>query len=161
MNILIREILPGDNAKLASIIRNVLEEFEANHPGTVYYDESTDHLFELFQKEKTVYYVALVDNEIVGGCGIYTTEGLPENYCELVKMYLLPPARNLGIGRMLINKCFDFADEHHFTHIYLESMPELTQAILAYKKYGFKIIQQRLGNACHYGCQIKMLKQLS
>lgn len=161
MNIEIREITPSDNARLASIIRNVLEEFKANHEGTVYYDESTDHLFELFQKEKTIYYIAVLDDEIVGGCGIYTTDGLPENYCELVKMYLLPQARSLGIGRMLMNKCFDFAKANHFTHIYIESMPELTNAIIMYKKYGFKIIQQRLGNACHYGCQIKMLKQIA
>jgi len=160
MNITIREIQKDDNAKLASIIRNVLKEFKANHPGTVYYDESTDNLFQLFQKPDTIYYVAMIDDEIVGGCGIYTTEGLPENYCELVKMYLLPQARNYGIGRTLINKCFDFAKAHNFTHIYLESMPELTKAIIMYKKYGFKLIQQRLGNACHFGCSIKMLKQI-
>ena len=90
MNITIREIQKDDNAKLASIIRQVLEEFDANKPGTVYFDETTDNLFQLFQKPDTIYYVAIIDKEIVGGCGIYTTEGLPEKYCELVKLYLLP-----------------------------------------------------------------------
>lgn len=161
MNLTIREIQKEDNARLAFIIRNVLVEFKANHPGTVYYDESTDNLFQLFQKTDTIYYVAILDDEIVGGCGIYTTEGLPENYCELVKMYLLPQARGLGIGKTLINKCFEFAKQKDFTHIYLESMPELTNAIIVYKKFGFEFIQQRLGNACHFGCQIKMLKQIA
>jgi putative acetyltransferase len=160
MNIQIRAIQSGDNAKLASIIRQVLEEFEANKPGTVYYDETTDNLFQLFQKPDTIYYVALLDGEIVGGCGIYTTEGLPENYCELVKLYLLPHARNFGIGKTLIKRCLDFAKQKHFTHIYLESMPELTTAITMYKKLGFKIIDKRLGDACHFGCPIKMLKQI-
>ena len=59
-----------------------------------------------------------------------------------------------------MNKCFDFASQKEFTHIYLESMPELTTAIIMYKKLGFKIIQKRLGNACHFGCPIKMLKQI-
>jgi putative acetyltransferase len=160
MNFTIREIQKEDNPKLAFIIRNVLEEFKANHPGTVYYDETTDNLFQLFQKPDTIYYVALMDDEIVGGCGIYTTDGLPNNYCELVKLYLLPHARSYGIGKILMNKCFEFAKHKNFTHIYLESMPELTTALIMYKKLGFKIIQQRLGNACHFGCQIKMLKEV-
>ena len=38
-------------------------------------------------------------DEIVGGCGIYTTEGLPENYCELVKLYLLPMPANMELEK--------------------------------------------------------------
>ncbi len=161
MNIFIREIQKEDNVKLALIIRQVLEEFNANKPGTVYYDETTDNLFQLFKKPYTIYYVATIDNEIIGGCGIYTTDGLPDNYCELVKLYLLPHARKHGIGKMLMNKCFDFAKEKGFTNMYLESMPELTAALIMYKKLGFVIIQKRLGNACHFGCPIKMLKPLN
>jgi len=161
MNLTIREIQMVDNEKLASIIRRVLEEFDANKPGTVYYDETTDNLFQVFQKPNTIYYVALMNDEVVGGCGIYTTEGLPEKYCELVKLYLLPQARNYGIGKTLMNKCFDFAKQKGYTHIYLESMPELTTALMMYKKLGFKMIQQRLGNACHFGCPIKMLKPVN
>jgi putative acetyltransferase len=44
-NINIRPIEPGDNAQLAKVVRNTLAEFAefgANHPGTVYYDPTTD-----------------------------------------------------------------------------------------------------------------------
>ena len=44
----IRKIEPTDNNALAKIIRDALTEFKANKPGTVYFDDSTDHLFELF-----------------------------------------------------------------------------------------------------------------
>ena len=84
----------------------------------------------------------------------------PKNYCELVKLYLLPKARNYGIGKELMLKCFQFAQQNNYTKIYLETMPELTKALIMYEKLGFKIIQQRLGNACHFGCPIKMLKDL-
>jgi len=47
-----------DNAKIATIIRRSLEEFNAVKPGTVYFDETTDHLYELFQKERSCYFVA-------------------------------------------------------------------------------------------------------
>ena len=45
--ITLRIIEQEDNADLAKIIRDTLAEFGANHPGTVYYDSATDHLFEL------------------------------------------------------------------------------------------------------------------
>ena len=44
----IRTIQPADNPALAIIIRNALAEFGANKPGTVYYDATTDALYELF-----------------------------------------------------------------------------------------------------------------
>lgn len=138
----------------------MLEEFNANKPGTVYYDETTDNLFQLFQQQGSIYYVAILNGDIVGGCGIYPTDELPKNYCELVKLYLLPEARNYGIGKVLMNKCFDFAKTNGYTNIYLESMPELTKAIIVYKNAGFKITTKRLGNSCHHACPIKMLKEI-
>ena len=95
----------GDNKNLAAIVRNILAEFGANHAGTVYYDPTTDNLSELFQKEKSIYYVALVNEVIVGGAGIFPSAGLPEKTCELVKMYLSKNARGQGLGKLLIEKC--------------------------------------------------------
>ena len=55
----IRTIEKKDNTAIASLIRTTLKEFGANHPGTVYYDEATDHLYELFENaRRSVYYVA-------------------------------------------------------------------------------------------------------
>jgi putative acetyltransferase len=160
MNIQIRKVQQDDNAKLASIIRQVLEEFKANKQGTVYYDKTTDNLFELFQKQGSIYFTAIINDEIVGGCGIYPTENLPQGYCELVKFYLLPEARNYGIGKMLMEKCFDFAKVNSYKKVYLESMPELNKAVTLYKKYGFNPIEERLGDPSHFGCSVLMVKEL-
>lgn len=62
----IRPIRPGDNPELALIIRTALTEFGANKPGTVYYDESTDHLFELFQTPGSCYFVAEEGKQLLG-----------------------------------------------------------------------------------------------
>ena len=56
--ITIRPIQAGDNPKLALIIRNTLAEFGAANPGTVFFDPTTDALFELFQAGKSAYFVA-------------------------------------------------------------------------------------------------------
>src|SRR5919112_6758038 len=103
-NIFIRKIELKDNKELASIVRTSLAEFGANKPGTVYYDDTTDHLYELFQEPGSIYFVAEQDGKILGGAGIYPSEGLPEGTCELVKMYLNKEARGKGLGRTLIDK---------------------------------------------------------
>lgn len=156
----IRPIVQADNAALAKIIRHTLTEFGANKPGTVYYDSATDHLFELFQKPLSIYFVAEMDGELMGGGGIYPTEGLPDNTCELVKMYLLPVARGKGIGKMIIDNCLQKAKECGFEQVYLETMPELEQAMKVYEKFGFKYLNGPMGNSGHFGCSKWMLKNL-
>jgi putative acetyltransferase len=69
-DISIRLIEQADNTALAMIIRNALTEFNANKPGTVYFDDSTDHLYELFQQQQGVYHVAVFNELVVGGAGI-------------------------------------------------------------------------------------------
>lgn len=159
-NIRIRNISPGDNAMLSKIVKATLAEFGANHPGTVYYDPTTDNLFELFQKERAAYNVAEVNGKIVGGGGIYPTDGLPGDTCELVKMYLLPEARGLGLGKLLIEKCIEEAKENGFKNIYLETMPELKQALNVYAKFGFEYLKGPMGNSGHTGCSLWMLKKI-
>jgi putative acetyltransferase len=160
MNITIRPIRPTDNPELAVIVRNTLTEFGANVPGTVYFDPTTDALFELFQTQKSAYFVAEAEGKILGGGGIYPTEGLPENTCELVKMYLLPEARGIGLGRTLIERCLETAVEQGFQQVYLETLPELNLAVKVYEKFGFEYLSAPLGNTKHFGCGLWMLKKL-
>ena len=156
----IRTIRPSDNSSLAQIIRTTLTEFGANHPGTVYFDAATDSLSELFMKEKSTYFVAVLNGEIVGGGGIFPTEGLPGDTCELVKMYLLPEARGKGLGRSIIEKCLQYAQDFGFRNVYIESMPELKLALTIYEKFGFEYLSAPLGHSGHFGCDLWMLKKL-
>lgn len=159
-NIIIRPIQPADNPDLALIVRNTLSEFGAANPGTVYFDPTTDALFELFQAQRAAYFVAEADGKILGGGGIYPTEGLPEDTCELVKMYLLPEARGIGLGRALIEKCLEVAKENGFQQVYLETLDELHLALKIYAKFGFQYLNAPMGNSKHFGCGLWMLKKL-
>ncbi len=156
----IRTILPSDNQPLAKIVRATLTEFGANHPGTVFYDSTTDALSDLFKKERSVYFVAEMDKKIVGGGGIFPTDGLPEKTCELVKMYLLPEARGKGLGRLIIEKCLQTAKEYGFEQVYIESMPELKVALQIYEKFGFEYLSAPLGSSGHFGCELWMIRKL-
>ena len=158
--VIIRDLQKEDNPALAKVVKDTLAEFGANHPNTVYYDPTTDTLFEVFQTPRSKYFLAELNNKIVGGGGIYPTDGLPPDTCELVKMYLLPEARGKGLGRTLIEKCIEAAAENGFKKIYLETMPELKQALSVYEKFGFEYLKGPMGNSGHTGCSLWMLKQL-
>ncbi len=160
--ITIRKIEPSDNQTIATIIRAALKEFGADKAGTVYYDESTDHLFELFEQEKmSFYYVVVHHDQILGGAGIFPTEGLPKGICELVKMYLSKNVRGLGLGKMMIEKCMETAVELGYTKMYLETLPELKNAVHLYEKVGFERLKNPLGNSGHTGCDIWMLRDIA
>jgi putative acetyltransferase len=146
-----------DDSELANIIRATLTEFGLNKPGTVYYDKETDHLSEVFKTQGSVYYVARNGKKILGGAGIYPSNGLPEQTCELVKMYLVPEARNMGLGSLLIQKAIQFAKKAGYSQIYLESMPELNKALSTYARFGFQRLDKPLGNTGHFGCDVWML----
>jgi putative acetyltransferase len=156
----IKPIQPNDNKALAVIIRNALTEFNAAKEGTVYFDETTDRLSTVFEKEGSCYFCLWVNDQLMGGAGIYPTEGLSAETCELVKLYLAPAARGKGFGRMLMDKCEVAALNMNYRFVYLETLPELTIAVPLYEKMGYEYLNQPLGNSGHSGCDIWMLKKL-
>jgi len=161
INAITYRIIEGkDNKELADLIRTVFREFRIDRPGTVYFDPTTDNLFELFKTPGSVYWIAEENGTMAGGCGIYPTPGLPEGCAELVKFYLLSQWRAKGIGRRLMEKCFESARELGYKQLYLESLPELSRAVSMYLKSGFRHIPNALGNSGHFGCNIWMMKDL-
>ncbi|GGE98419.1 putative acetyltransferase [Chishuiella changwenlii] len=157
---IIRRIRLEDNAAMANILRTSLEEFNLNIPGTAYFDESTDRLFQSFQIDNSAYFVAEENGEIIGGAGIYPTKGLPNDTVELVKMYMSSASRGKGIGKMLMLECIAFAKQSGYNNIYLETLPELSAAVSAYEKLGFISLNERLGDTGHFSCTIWMNLEL-
>lgn len=160
MSITFRTIQLKDNEQLAKIIRTSLEEFDVPKIGTVYSDPTTDDLHALFQTAGSIYFVAEEEGELLGGSGVYPTEGLPEGCAELVKLYLSGNTRGKGIGKQLLEKCYESAKAMGYTQLYLESFPQLAKAVTMYEKAGFKVLDAALGNSGHHACNIWMLKPL-
>ena len=159
-NIIIRKINKEDDPFIAKIIKTALEEFDAAIEGTAYTDKETNAMFSAYTDDKSIYYVALLNDEIVAGCGINPLKEGENNICELQKMYMSPKARGKKIGKELILKCLDFAKKSGYDQCYLETFPNMVVAIELYKKNGFKILDHSLGNTCHYSCNVWMLKEL-
>lgn len=158
--VIIRKIKPSDNADLAKMIRDVFIEFDAPKQGTVYSDPTTDNLYELFKKEKSVLWVAETENKALGCCGIYPTDGLEEKQVELVKYYVSSKIRGKGIGKKLIEECIRSARDFNYNLMYIETVDHFSKALGIYEKLGFSIIDKPLGNSGHNGCDIWLSKKL-
>jgi putative acetyltransferase len=152
----IRKIKPGDNAIIASIIRKAMMEFGADPQTTVLGDPSLDSMYENYQAERAVYYIASLGGQVVGGCGIRQLAGMEENICELQRMFLLAEARGRKIGKQLLELCIDKAIEFGYDKIYLETLNQMTAARALYRQYGFREIDHPLGATGHGGCDIWM-----
>lgn len=159
-HITIRNVTKTDNSTLAAIIRAVFIEHDAPQIGTVYSDPTTDALFDLFQVPKADLWVAELNGEIVGCCGIYPTDNLPKGCVELVKFYLAKAARGKGIGKLLMKKSIETSKSYGYTQMYIESLPHYDKAVNMYKKLGFQNLAAPLGNSGHTTCNIWMSKQL-
>lgn len=157
---MIREIQTRDNKAIAQVIRKALEEYGQAKEGTVYTDPTTDDLFALFRTEGSVYFILELEGEVVGGCGIYPTKGLPSGYAELVKLYLDSNLRGKGYGKELMQKSMEAAQKMGYTHLYLESIPALNEAVHLYEKVGFKKLNAPLGDSGHFSCDLWMEKEL-
>ena len=156
----LRLIREEDNLKLAQIIRAIFIEFDAQKEGTVYSDPTTDNLYNLFQRDRSVLWVAEWNGEVQGCCGIYPTQGLQEDCAELVKFYLHANARGQGIGQALLDKCLESAMQMMYSKIYIESLPEFDKAVSIYRKAGFETLEKPLTQFGHPGCNLWFLKDL-
>ena len=156
----IRRIKKSDNAFISKVIKSTLEEYGVAIEGTAYMDPETDAMFGAYRDPGSVYFVALINNKVVGGAGIKQLKDGDPEICELQKMYILPEARNKKIGKSLILKCLDFAAAQGYRHCYLETFPKMESAIRLYRINGFEKLDHALGNTCHYSCNVWMLKKL-
>ena len=156
----IRHIEEKDQLQLTNIIRSVFEEYGAPLVNTVYDDPRTEHVFDALAGKNAEYWVVVDNGVVLGGCGYYPTEGLPEGYAELVKFYMSPAARGFGYGSKLFRQAIEGASKAGYRHMYIESFPQFSDAVSMYERHGFQYIPHRLGDSGHTATTIFMVKDL-
>ena len=156
----IRHIEEKDQQQLAHVIRSVFEEYGAPLVNTVYDDPRTEHIFDAMAGKNAGYWIVADDGVVLGGCGYYPTEGLPDGYAELVKFYLSPLVRGQGNGSVLFSQAIEEARRAGYSHLYIESFPQFSDAVAMYERHGFRHIPQRLGDSGHTATTIFMVKEL-
>ncbi|MEM6769293.1 MAG: GNAT family N-acetyltransferase [Bacteroidota bacterium] len=166
---LLRPILPTDNAAMANVIRTVMPEFQCVGEGFSINDPEVDDMAGAYAGPRSAFFVvegAVAGAKegsramLLGGGGYAPLAGGDGSICELRKMYLLREGRGRGAGRLLMDACLAGARAAGYRHMYLETVTAMTDAAAVYHKYGFEYLNQPLGDTGHSGCDRYMLLAL-
>jgi putative acetyltransferase len=128
----IRPVRPEDVPEVVSLVADVLREFGLEF-GT---GSPTDaELHELPASYASgAFWVARDGERLLGTCGMFP---VAPNVYELRKMYLRPASRGRGVCKRLFDAAVAWARERGATHIVLDTLHEMTQAIAFYEAHGF------------------------
>lgn len=156
----IHPITPSDNAAVASLIRQCLEDEGLALPGTAYADPQLDDLASYYADLPRSAYFVIVEDERVVACGGfgYTTETV----CELQKLYVAKHVRGKGYASQLLTHIEATAAQAGYHSIYLESLTRLKAALKLYEKMGYdRLVQPLTDQTGHYLMDVWMVKALS
>lgn len=160
MKLTITPIQPEFDESICRIIKGVGEEFGAIGEGFGPSDSEVQHMSQHYIEENTsLYLVALLDDEVVGGCGIAPFLG-SDVTCELKKLFLLPKSRGQGLGKHLSRACLEFAKNRGFQQCYLDTLSNMSSAVRLYEALGFEHLTEPMAGTEHNGCDVWMLKSL-
>jgi putative acetyltransferase len=112
--------------------------------------EPTDYaILEVYRRERSSYFVAVIDGHIAGGGGIAPLGGANPQTCELQRMYLRPENRHLRVGHALFAACIEQSRRYRFEYCYAETISEMATAITFYERHGFRRLAAPVGDTGH------------
>jgi putative acetyltransferase len=130
----LREATTDDGAAIRAVVVAVMAEYglscdlEAN-------DADIQNVVASYRERGGSFRVVTsIEGDIVGCGGLYPVD---ERQAEIRRMYLLPEARGLGVGRRLLEELISLAKERRFERVVLETASVLKEAISLYRKRGF------------------------
>ncbi|ENM5852945.1 GNAT family N-acetyltransferase [Vibrio mimicus] len=161
MTLEIVPIQPEFDAAICQIIQTVGAEFGAIGEGFGPSDAEVLAMSQHYrEQDRSAYFVAILDGEVVGGGGI-APFAHHADLCELKKLFLLPASRGYGVGKALSERCLTFAKQQGYSGCYLDTLTNMTQAIKLYQQLGFEHLPHPMPGTEHNGCDVWMLKSLA
>ena len=91
------------------------------------------------------WWVAKLGQTVVG----FAHAILDDTGCKLDKLYVHPDKQRQGIGGILLHAVQDWARQQQARRLWLQVNRRNTQAIAAYLKYGFRIVEARVFDIGH------------
>ncbi len=145
----IRLIEPADVPALLGIIGDSRAEYGLEGRGAQLIEPADRELYANYQRQRSLYFVAVAAGEVVGGAGVAPLAGADPLTCELQRMYVRPDARGHGIGGALLERCLRAARQFLYVRCYLETVTEMDAALEFYRRHGFRDLQAPLGSTGH------------
>jgi len=145
----IRPLEPADVPALLQIIAESRGEYGIADRGVELLEPSDRELYANYQRQRTLYFVALLGGEVVGGAGVAPLAGADTLTCELQRMYLRKDVRGHGIGDALLTRCLAAAKQFLYVRCYLETVTEMQAAAEFYGRHGFRDLEAPIGRTGH------------
>ena len=145
----IRPLEPADVPALLTIIADSRGEYGIAERGVELLEPQDLALYANYQRQRSLYFVALLDGEVIGGAGVAPLAGADPLTCELQRMYLRPDARGRRIGDALLERCLAAAKQFLYVRCYLETVTQMRAALEFYGRHGFHSLQAPVGRAGH------------
>ncbi len=133
----IRSASNRDGERIAELVFGVLAEYGLSpDPETTDADLKD---IEASYLQRGGFFEVMEDEEknLIGSFGIYPID---KETCELRKMYFIPRARGLGLGKYVLQRAIERARKLGFKRIVLETSSKLIAANHLYTQFGFKAI---------------------
>ena len=99
-----------------------------------------ERIREQLDDPRQAWWVAKQDHALTG----FAHAILDESGCKLDKLYVHPAQQRRGIGALLLRAVDDWARRQQARRLWLQVNRGNTQAIAAYEKYGFRIVESRV-----------------
>jgi putative acetyltransferase len=145
----IRRLQQPDVHQLLDIISKVRREFGLASRVAALLEPSDYALLDVYRHRRSAYFVAVMDNHVLGGAGIFPLADEDWGTCELQRMYLRSQHRRGGTGQALLNACLEAARSFGFERCYAETVSEMSAAIAFYERNGFRRLAAPIGETGH------------
>jgi len=147
---LIRNWQKSDRFVAAEVIRQVLAEYDLPwQPNVADLDVLEVEKFYLARQGE--FWVVELAGEIVGTAAYYPLKNKAERATkevEIRKMYLLPQARNQGLGTYLLIRLEETIQKRGFNKVLIETASCLQEAVILYEKNNYQPLLEVATERC-------------
>jgi len=123
------------------VLADLFRGYAASLPVDLDYQDFDDELAALPGKYAPPKGVLLLARDADGALGCVGLRALAEGVCEMKRLYLLPAARGLGLGRALADAAVAEARRLGYRELRLDTLPTMARAIAMYEQMGFERIE--------------------
>jgi GNAT superfamily N-acetyltransferase len=130
----IRLATPDDLPLLARLLHDSFVEYRSSYTAEAFAatTPASDQLLQRLNEGPV--WIATNDDALLGTASVVDRG----DYLYIRGMAVLPQARGLGLGALLLKTIEDFARAHGHKRLTLSTTPFLSQAIKLYERYGFQ-----------------------
>jgi len=136
----LREAAADDGAAIRAVVVAVMNEYGLSSDLEGNDADLRDFVASYRDRGGSFRVVVSTEGVIVGCGGLYPIDN---REAEIRRMYLLPEARGVGIGRELLEELICVASERRFERVVLETASVLKEAISLYRRRGFVPVARR------------------